>query len=485
MKRISIFFLSTLLLAACTQEEINPNEPHEATIRITTSDLNTRVAINGDKFEANDRITISVYDLNNNPYSTNNDNSNWYWYTYNGKTWDGNKEVKLSEEKAIIYAVYPTCDSGLKNGCFVYIGTSAATAQPSQQEYLYASTQGHNYENPTVNLHFQYALAMVSVNILKGQQNANDDITVSTATLKNAENCTNIAIRGNMKMPSGNIVKSESNQDEITLYVNQKLSTTTPVTTNFLVIPTETSDGVILSLFINGRERQVRIPSTTWEKGKRYIYNVTVEGEMEKYLTISEATITPREKTTMETLAINAEVLPIGGTIGTPVDLGLSVKWADHNVGASTESEVGGMYMWGDPTGTATTSTYSNPGLEEISGTQYDIATTQWGSHWRLPTRDEIIELINNTSYVWTSRNGVFGGLFTSKKTGYTNNSIFIPYYGAYWTDSKIKVGDVWTGTRWASKSSTAFILTFDEEKVYSNHGVEVTYKRPVRPVCE
>lgn len=485
MKRTSIIYLSTLLLTACTQEVIDPNEPHEATIRITTNDLNTRVAINGDKFEANDRITISVYNLNNNPYSTNNDNSNWYWYTYNGKTWDGNKEVKLSEEKAIIYAVYPTCDSGLKNGCFVYIGTSAATAQPSQQEYLYASTQGHNYENPTVNLRFQYALAMVSVNILKGQQNANDDITVSTATLKNAENSTNIAIRGTMKMPSGNIVKSGSNQDAITLYINQKLSTTTPVTTNFLVIPTETSDGVILSLFINGRERQVRIPSTTWEKGKHYTYNVTVEGEMEKYLTISEATITPREKTTMATLAINAEVLPIGGTIGTPVDLGLSVKWADHNVGAAKESEVGGMYMWGDPTGTATSSTYSQPNLTEISGTKYDIATTQWGSQWRLPTYNEIKELVDNTSYVWTSRNGTLGGLFKSTKPGYTDKSIFIPYYGAYYSSTGIKFGDIWTGTLSTYYNNYAFILDFSEEKAYSGYTTNVSYSKPIRPVCK
>ena len=34
-----------------------------------------------------------------------------------------------------------------------------------------------------------------------------------------------------------------------------------------------------------------------------------------------------------------------------PVDLGLSVLWADRNVGATSEFDLGGRYGWGDPTG--------------------------------------------------------------------------------------------------------------------------------------
>ena len=44
----------------------------------------------------------------------------------------------------------------------------------------------------------------------------------------------------------------------------------------------------------------------------------------------------------------------MGGTVGTAVDLGLSVKWADHNVGAKTISDYGGLYGWADPTGKKT-----------------------------------------------------------------------------------------------------------------------------------
>ena len=141
--------------------------------------------------------------------------------------------------------------------------------------------------------------------------------------------------------------------------------------------------------------------------------------------------------------------------------------------------------MWGDPTGTATSSTYSQPNLTEISGTKYDIATEQWGSQWRLPTRDEIKELVDNTSYVWTSRNGTMGGLFTSKKVGYTNKSIFIPYYGAYYSDTGIKVGDTWSGTRSSTTKTNAYLLNFSEEKSSSNVSTNVLNSEPVRPVCK
>lgn len=481
MKKISILYILSLLLVACSQDEIGPNAAHVAPLRITTDDFVTRVAVNGDKFEDGDLITLSIYNQNNNPYFGQN-TSNWYFYNYNGKTWEANHwqtEPKLSEEKAIIYATYPSRDYDLKIGSFVNIEPSQ---DGSQQEYLYASSEGHNYENPTVNLQFRYALAMVTVNLLKGQMNAEDDIIVSSATLKNAENCTYIATSGIMNFPSGDIEKEEDKQSAITLNVDQTLSVTAPVTTTFLVIPTDTSDGVILSLLINGKERQVRIPATVWEKGKRYTYNVTVEGDMEKTLFIIEATITARDNTVMDPLNLNAEILSIGGTIGTPVDLGLSVKWADHNVGASSESEVGGQYMWGDPTGTATNGTYTIPSLTNISGTQYDIATKQWGGEWRLPTYDEINELIQNSTYQWTTRNGVEGGLFTSKKAGYTNKSIFMPkYYGGD------QGGSVWTGTR--VSSNTARALSYHKSSVNINNHMTIDNTYPqmltVRPVCK
>ena len=94
---------------------------------------------------------------------------------------------------------------------------------------------------------------------------------------------------------------------------------------------------------------------------------------------------------------------------GEPIDLGLSVKWASWNVGASSVEEYGGLYGWGDPTGTATG---KGPGVSaggEISGTEYDIAQAKWGDSWRMPTKAEMEELLNKCIKTTATRNGISG----------------------------------------------------------------------------
>ena len=80
------------------------------------------------------------------------------------------------------------------------------------------------------------------------------------------------------------------------------------------------------------------------------------------------------------------------------VDLGLSVKWAPWNVGASTPEEYGGYYAWGETVEKATYNEssyqyYKNDGYvdigSEISGTPYDVAHVKWGGDWRMPTNEE------------------------------------------------------------------------------------------------
>ena len=86
------------------------------------------------------------------------------------------------------------------------------------------------------------------------------------------------------------------------------------------------------------------------------------------------------------------------------VDLGLSVKWATCNFGA-TSSEEYGAYM-----------TYDKA-LE---------ACKYWGGSWRLPIKNEMQELVDYCSWTWTTQNGVKG----YKVTGPNGNSIFLPAAG-------------------------------------------------------
>ena len=77
MKKKLLYFCLCLLTVACTAENQGETETTSA-LRITTDGIATRVAINGNQFEAGDRISLSLYDLEGNPYSTvpNADNGN-------------------------------------------------------------------------------------------------------------------------------------------------------------------------------------------------------------------------------------------------------------------------------------------------------------------------------------------------------------------------------------------------------------------------
>ncbi len=103
------------------------------------------------------------------------------------------------------------------------------------------------------------------------------------------------------------------------------------------------------------------------------------------------------------------------------VDLGLSVKWARYNIGAS-KPEAYGTYLYAH-TLCSDSYCYSkliNAGFflenKSTSGTIYDMAISQWGNKWRMPTRADFRELINNCTITLITYNNHKGYLFKSKK---------------------------------------------------------------------
>lgn len=142
-------------------------------------------------------------------------------------------------------------------------------------------------------------------------------------------------------------------------------------------------------------------------------------------------------------------------TPGDYVDLGLSVKWASCNLGASTPAGKGGYYAWGE-TSTKTKYTEENYAYykegsgytdigKNISGTQYDAATVNLGKDWRMPTKDEVQELCEKCTFTYGEVDGVKGYYATGKN----GNSIFLPCYGyktGTWDRSEDQ-GYFWTGS--------------------------------------
>lgn len=119
------------------------------------------------------------------------------------------------------------------------------------------------------------------------------------------------------------------------------------------------------------------------------------------------------------------------------VDLGLSVKWATCNVGATKPGQRGDYFAWGETSKKSQyswdTYTYYENGTcidigKDIARTKYDVAYMKWGGNWCMPTDKQIDELLNNTTYEETTQNKVWGLKFTAKN----GRSIFLPYSGEY-----------------------------------------------------
>ena len=190
------------------------------------------------------------------------------------------------------------------------------------------------------------------------------------------------------------------------------------------------------------------------------------------------------------------------------VDLGLSVKWATCNVGASKPEEYGDYFAWGEtqPKNTYDWSTYKWCNGSYDTQTKYctknsygtvdnktqlelsdDAARANWGGSWRMPTHEEQEELRTQCTWTWTTQNGVYGYKVTSKKSGYTNNSIFLPAAGYRYGSSLYDAGS--DGYYWSSSLNTdypsgAYYLYFDSDSVdwyYDDRYIGFT----VRPVCQ
>ena len=170
-------------------------------------------------------------------------------------------------------------------------------------------------------------------------------------------------------------------------------------------------------------------------------------------------------------------------TVPEAVDLGLSVKWASFNLGASKPEEYGDYFAWGetepyyssqDPLswkegkesgyswfsykwcmGSYKTMTkycdYSENGYNGFTDTKTvldledDAAHVNLGGSWRMPTAEECTELRKNCTWTWTTRNGVNGRLVT----GPNGNSIFLPAAGYGFSTSISGVGS--DGIFWSS----------------------------------
>ncbi len=156
------------------------------------------------------------------------------------------------------------------------------------------------------------------------------------------------------------------------------------------------------------------------------------------------------------------------------VDLGLSVLWADCNVGGDSESPIGGLYGWADPTGEKTSqnvrdyldivggTSFLTP--DNISGSKYDIAKAKWGNGWKIPSKEQWEELLRKCQW----QKGNQGGIKGYYVYGPNGNSIFLPFTGIrHGEDITCKdAGYYWTSELVQNDRECAYYYYFNEDKI-------------------
>ena len=151
------------------------------------------------------------------------------------------------------------------------------------------------------------------------------------------------------------------------------------------------------------------------------------------------------------------------------VDLGLKsgVKWANMNLGADSPEDTGNYYAWGEvktqDSYTSANYLYGTSNLGEdydIAGTDNDAVHVNMGNAWQMPNYQQMKELSDSCTWVWTSQNSVTG----YRVTGPNGNSIFLPAAG-YVNDTSnpwLSSGGVYmTSSQAGDISSFAHVLCF------------------------
>jgi len=193
------------------------------------------------------------------------------------------------------------------------------------------------------------------------------------------------------------------------------------------------------------------------------------------------------------------------------VDLGLSVKWATCNVGASRPEEYGDYYAWGETEvkndycwntykwckgSDVTLIKYCLDGSNGYNGyiddkveleLDDDVAHVKWGGSWRMPTKCEQAELLDNCTWDWVEENGVNGYRVTSNMPGFTDSSIFLPVAGYRSSTSLSHTGSI--GYYWSSSLDDdmqvfAWYINFNSANDFSGSFSRV-FGQSVRPVCQ
>ena len=358
-----------------------------------------------------------------------------------------------------------TAGAGRTNGTFTYAGEfeinentkavypetgviteSSVTFTLPEEQNLAATGTFANGANPMVGVYANNGIAFVSVCGGLGLSLTGDNIDITAIEIVKEGEMLNGTYTGYFNNSN---VDLTNGTDRVRLNCTTKL--TAEAKEFYIVLPVGVlANGFTMNIY-NGTADPIFTQTTTT--------NMTVVANTVKKMNTLEVTTDTHEY----------------------VDLGLpsGLLWATCNVGAEVPEGYGDYFAWGETTPKDTYSwsnyrycngsnntltkycTYSGYGLLGFIDHRTslepsdDAATANWGSDWRMPTKEDFEELYNNTTMTWTQQGGVNGWLFTAAN----GNSLFLPAAGCRNDGSLVLAGS--RGCYWSSSLTSSITLPY------------------------
>lgn len=236
--------------------------------------------------------------------------------------------------------------------------------------------------------------------------------------------------------------------------------------------PTDAESGILVSGVAGTENVRAGVRIATDPKGS---YTVNVEGLLPNttyyyvaYLDLGAGVVYGEEKSFTTT---NDHVFDLDNDL---VDLGLSTKWAKYNVGATSETEIGGLFGFGDMIGFNTSIDPANFASADIYKTANDLVFNVFEGKATMPTIAEFEELFALCTKEWIEVEGVAGYKFT----GPNGNSIFMPAAGSR-TQATV------TGVGAAGYYLSGSINVSDNQFAMSYHFTNAIATRATTPVYQ
>lgn len=481
-KPLQLAICATLICAsftACSNSETDDislsteqnKVPLSVSAIIQSGDNSRKASLDAETFEVGDTIGLFILDSSNSAYNESTDSYNLP-AVFNGTDFDLTQDVYLTDEKAYVYAYYPyTYSDDATNGVEMEVYSGDVDVLTAE------SPSTATRDNPQATLTFCHALSRITLSLKVSEEMDGAAITSVKISSENSDLVHYVYFFNSLSIAEDTW--------SFSVECSETLSSTETTDIDILLYPASAEDKTA-SIVVDDTTYEFEFPTSltdSWEAGCQYTYPITITtSTATEDDSTDDDTSDDNETTDSET---TEDTIDYNGYEA--VDLGLSVKWATMNVGAESPEDYGNYYAWGEietkSTYTSSNSVTYGVDMDDISGNaEYDAATANWGGSWRIPTSDELNELVDECTWEWTTLNDINGYLVT----GENDNSIFLPAAGCRYGSSLNHVGSdgyYLSSTPFGSTTYYAYDLYFCSSYQSVYYYLSRYHGRSVRPV--